>query len=87
MLPFIVLAFVLVAAIAVISYPLVFSKMESYLKTAPIDSEFSERDALLEALSELELSFQIGKLSESDYQTQKIQLEQQYLTEVDNLAK
>lgn len=79
MLLFVLAAVVLTIAAAVISLPLVFAPVETYAVGDPPDTEYSERDALLEAMSELELSFQTGKLSGDDYQAQKARLQRQYL--------
>ncbi len=77
----------LAAAVMVISYPLIFHELEAYELPPSAAAEFSERDALLEALSELELSHRSGKLSETDYLTQKLQLEKQYLQAVGETSK
>jgi cytochrome c-type biogenesis protein CcmI len=79
MLLFAIAGLVLLLAAAVISYPLIFSSVESHVAASPHNTEYSEQDALLEALSELEVSFQTGKLSEQDYQSQKTRLQRQYL--------
>ncbi len=79
MLPFIIAGAVLVAAVLIISYPLIFGAMESYRAESAPGAEYSERDGLLEAMSELEISFQTGKLSASDYEQQKARLRRQYL--------
>lgn len=73
---------ILLAIAAVVSYPLIFQPLEPYATPSAAAAEFSERDALLEALSDLELSFRTGKLSDADFQAQKLQLERQYLTEL-----
>lgn len=83
MLLLFIAAAVLVAAALVVSYPLVFQRLEPHLTaTAPEGAEFSHRDALLESLSELELTHRSGKLSDPDYRSQKAQLEKQYLETV-----
>lgn len=79
MLLFALAAVVLAIAALVVSYPLVFAPVENYAVADPPDTEYSERDGLLEAMSELELSFQTGKLSQEDYQAQKARLQRQYL--------
>ena len=75
---FISLALIL-ASIAVVSFPLIFQSLESHTLADGIDTEYRERDALLEALNELEISYYTGKLSDSDYAGQKAQMENQYL--------
>ncbi len=84
MLPFIIAAAVLVAAVLIVSYPLIFNAMESHRAEPTPGAEYSERDALLEAMSELEGSFQTGKLSAADYEHQKAGLRRQYLRAQEN---
>ncbi len=70
---------VMVVAAAAIGYPLFFQRLEPYALHGLPDSEYSERDALLEALSELEREFLAGKLSDPDYESQKQALQRDYL--------
>lgn len=79
MLLFAIAGGILLLAALIISYPLIFSELESHAAPAPPDSEYSERDALLEAMSELEISYRTGKLSDRDYQSQKSRMQRQYL--------
>lgn len=79
MLSLLVGLLVLVVAAAVISIPLVFQRLEHYHQPDAVALEFDQQDALLEALGELELSFQCGKLSPHDYEQQKAQLEHAYI--------
>jgi len=69
----------LILAVVVVSYPLVFQPTESYTLPKPPPSEFSERDALLDAIDDLEHSFHSGKVSQADYETQRARLEVQYV--------
>jgi hypothetical protein len=73
---------VLLLAAAVIGWPLVFGALESHIIAAPHEGEYAESDALLEALSELELAHGSGKLSQQDYDNQKLRLQKQYLQAV-----
>jgi len=66
-------------SVAVISIPLFFQPLESYEMPAPAGAEFSERDALLEALSELEREFGSGKLSQEDFARERASLQRAYL--------
>ena len=68
----------LLVAVAV-SYPLFFQRLEAYHLTDVPEAEFSERDALLEALSELEYSHAAGKVSAPDYEAQRAELEARYM--------
>ncbi len=82
MVLFLVAGLVLLLAAAVIGYPLVFGALEPHIIAAPHDAEYAESDALLEAMSELELSHGSGKLSQQDYDKQKLRLQKQYLQAV-----
>ncbi len=76
---YVVAVLVLLLAVAVVSYPLVFQPAEPYrLPTLP-PAEFSERDALLDAIDDLEHSFHSGKLSAADYEAQRARMESQYI--------
>ena len=83
MLAFLLAALVLLAAALVISYPLIFHALEPYQATPPPDAAYSERDALLEALGELEVSYGTGKISGQDYQAEKLRLQKLYLEVAD----
>ena len=80
---FVAALLIFLVSILVISYPLVAKQLERFEDIETEDEEYSERDALLEALSDLELSFETGKVSESAYQNQKLQLQKQYLKVVE----
>jgi len=82
MILFLISALILLTVAAVISFPLIFHSLENYNAPLSAEAEFSHRDALLEALSELELSLKTGKLSEADFEAQKTFLEAQYLEEI-----
>ena len=62
-----------------ITYPLFFQPLRKYQLPVPDAEEFSQRDALLAALSELEEGKLMGRLSRADYQQQKLVLQRQYL--------
>ncbi|HIL88315.1 MAG TPA: hypothetical protein EYM25_06355 [Deltaproteobacteria bacterium] len=66
-------------ALLFIIYPLFFQPLRNYQLPVPDTEEFSQRDALLAALSELEEEQLIGRLSRTDYQQQKLVLQRQYL--------
>lgn len=76
---FVVAVLVLLLAVAVVSYPLVFQAAEPYALPSLPPAEFSERDALLDAIDDLEHSFHSGKLSAADYEAQRARLELQYV--------
>ena len=75
-----------VISVVVISFPLVRDSLEYFDERESDDEEYSERDALLEALSDLELSFDTGKISEAAYKNQKLELQKQYLKVVEGEA-
>ena len=70
---------VLVAALAVVSYPLFFQSLEPHQVPDVSDDAFNERDALLEALSDLEQARLSKKMSEADHAAQKARLEARYI--------
>lgn len=71
-------AALLLLTVGVVSYPLLFQPPEPYLPPGLPRAEFSERDALLDAIDELEHAFYSGKLSPEDYQAQRAALEARY---------
>ncbi len=78
---FVTSAVVLLAAMAVLAYPLVLQRLESYRGVAhETSTAFSERDALLEAMSDLELEFRAGKVTAGDYEREKARLQRAYLS-------
>jgi hypothetical protein len=70
---------VVLIALGVISYPLVFGALEPYRLAEPEPQPYDERDALLESLSDLEQFHLAGKLSAADYEAQKTELQMRYL--------
>lgn len=84
---FVIAAVVLLITAGIISVPLMMGRIEAYALPDLPDESFSERDALLEALSDLEASFRQGKLSEEDYTEQKQRLQVQYIQTVENGAQ
>ncbi len=74
-----VIGLLLIAAL-VASYPLVFESVEAFALDAESSEEepFNERDTVLEALSDLDESMAMGKLSDADYALQKAELEHRY---------
>lgn len=75
---------VLLATLAIVTYPLFFEDVESYrLPDLPEDA-YSERDVLLEALGDLELAHGAGKLSQADYEIEKARLENRYIEVVED---
>ena len=72
-------ALILLAAAAAVAYPLVFQRVVPLEVERASSSQFNERTALLEALSELESEYGAGKVSESDYRRHKARYQRDYL--------
>ena len=70
---------VILGSVGVITYPLFRSEIQKYeiLKNYQLDT--SQADFWLTALSDLEDDYALGRLSESDYNQQKIFLKRNYL--------
>ena len=83
MMLFILAILLILITLAVVSYPLVSSSLERFEDRESEDEEYSERDSLLEAMSDLELSWDTGKISEAVYKSQKVNLQKQYLSLVE----
>ena len=80
---FAIAVLLLLIAAAVISYPLLMRRLEPYTLPDLPDESFSESDALLEALSDLENSYRAGKVSQGDYAAQRQRLELRYIEVVE----
>jgi len=83
MLIFVMAALVLLLCGAVVAFPLLFEKVEVYTTEDEESEDFDERDALLDALSELEQDYKSGKLSKEIFETQQAHLQQGYLEELE----
>ena len=70
---------VILGAVGVITYPLFRSKILKYEIPAIYQLDTSQADFCLTALSDLEDDYALGRLSESDYNQQKIFLQRNYL--------
>lgn len=78
MLPFLI-ALIALVTIAVIAYPLFFQKLTPFDLEEKSSADFNEKDALLAALTDLEEEYQLGRLSEKDYQHLKLHFQRRYL--------
>ena len=76
---FVAAALVFIMAGIVLAVPLFFQNLEPFLTPDSAGTAFSESDALLEAMSELELEYLGGKVNETDYDREKIRLQREYL--------
>lgn len=86
MFVFAVAALIMLTVAAVVAYPLLFQPAEPYLSGEAPAADFSERDALLDALDDVEHAFHSGKLSQRDYEAQRGSLEAQYVGVVEATA-
>ncbi len=75
---FILGGLLLLAALLVVAYPLVYLPLERYEPEPPPEAILMERDILLEGLQDLDSARGAGKLSEPDYRWQKAMLERDY---------
>ncbi len=67
----VLIALLVVVVIAFIAYPLLAPPQEERAPApaGKLDGLFAQRDAMYDALRDLDFDFQLGKLSPSDYQT------------------
>ena len=70
---------VILGAVGVVTYPLFRSKIQKYEIPENFQLDTSQADFCLTALSDLEEDYTLGRLSESDYNQQKIILQRNYL--------
>ena len=70
---------VILGSVGVITYPLFRSEIQKYEIPENYQLDTSQADFFLTALSDLEDDYAIGRLSESDYNQQKIFLQRNYL--------
>ena len=70
---------VILGSVGVITYPMFRSKIQKYEIPENYQLDTSQEDFWLNALSDLEDDYALGRLSESDYHQQKIFLQRNYL--------
>ena len=70
---------VILGSVGVITYPLFRSRIQKYEILEDYQMDTSQADFRLTALSDLEDDYALGRLSESDYNQQKIFLQRNYL--------
>ena len=70
---------VILGSVGVITYPMFRSKIQKYEIPEDYQLDTSQADFYLTALSDLEDDYALGRLSESDYNQQKIFLQKNYL--------
>ena len=70
---------IILGSVGVITYPMFKSKIQKYEIPENYQLDTSQADFWLIALSDLEDDYALGRLSESDYNQQKIFLQRNYL--------
>ena len=70
---------IILGSVGVITYPLFRSKIQKYEIPENYQLDSSQADFYLTALSDLEDDYTLGRLSELDYNQQKIFLQKNYL--------
>ena len=70
---------VILGSVALITYPMYRSKIQKYEIPENYQLDYSQANYCLTALSDLEDDYALGRLSESDYNHQKIFLQRKYL--------
>ena len=69
----------IVVSVVVIVYPLFWSKLQCYELPDVAGQDYSLADSWLSALSDLEDEYALERISNQDYQQQKIVLQRSYL--------
>ena len=72
-------AIVILVSVVVITYPLFRTKIQKYVIPENYQIDCSQADYCLNALSDLEDDYDLGRISESDYNQQKIYLQRKYI--------
>ena len=70
---------VILGSVGVITYPMFWGKIQKYEIPKNYQLDSSQADFYLTALSDLEEDYALKRLSESDYNQQKIFLQRKYL--------
>ena len=70
---------VIVVSVVSIAYPLFWGKLQCYELPDVAGQDYSLADYWLSALSDLEDDYALGRISNTDYQQQKILLQRSYL--------
>ncbi len=68
---------ILIAAVLYVAYPLLQEEQQEELVPVPTDHDnaVAEKDGLIASLKDIEMDFQMGKLSQSDYEALKKEFE------------
>ena len=71
--------FIVAISVATIAFPLFWNKLQRYELPEVTTQDCSQADSWLSALSDLENDYALGRISNPDYQQQKIYLQRGYL--------
>ena len=71
--------FIIAGSVSVVAYPLFVTKLQNYELPGTSLYDFSQADAWLSALSDLEDDLVQGRISKPDYKQQKIFFQRGYL--------
>ena len=77
---------VVVAAVVLVK-PLILNEPKPYFIPDSDNTEFDESLALLEMISELEIDFQTGKISQVDFEAMSLEYKREYLHQKEQSAK
>ena len=70
---------VIVVSVVAITYPLFWSKLQCYEIPEVAGQDYILADSWLSALNDLDDDYELGRISNTDYQQQKIHLQRGYL--------
>ena len=70
---------VILGSVGVITYPMFWRKIQKYEIPKNYQLDSSQADSCLTALSDMEEDYSLRRLSESDYNQQKVFLQRKYL--------
>ena len=70
---------VIVVSVVAVTYPLFWSELQCYELPGVAGQDYSLADSWLSALSDLEDDYALGRISNPDYQQQKILIQRGYL--------
>ncbi len=77
------LGFSIIITLIVVMKPLFRDEQQDYFSTGTVANEFDESLSILEAISELETDFKMGKISRQDYETISVEYQRLYLDSKD----
>ncbi len=80
------LGFSIIITLIVVMMPLFRDEQQDYFSTGTVANEFDEALSILEAISELETDFKMGKITKQDYETISIEYQRLYLDSKDQKA-